>query len=201
MKNDITIDKQGFTPWDDYCPVITEGQHTDVFLTSAIEAPDEYNKLYHRLNNAYSSETITLHINNGGGYIDTAFMLIDAIKNTKATVCAKLSGTVASASTIIALSCKDIVVAEHTAFMVHNYSGGAQGKGHELKAQMDFTDKGLNDAFKSIYGGFLTANEMELVIAGKDYWFNKSEVESRWNAMQSKNTGALDKLAADKKGK
>jgi ATP-dependent protease ClpP protease subunit len=92
-------------------------------------------------------------------------------------------------------------VAEHTAFMVHNYSTGAQGKGHELKAQMDFTDKGLNEAFKKIYGGFLTPHEMELVIAGKDYWFNKEETDARRKAMIEKDTETLERLAEEKKGK
>lgn len=187
--------------WDDYVPIIKAGQHTDVYLTASIESPDEYNKLCYLLGHAFESETFTLHINNGGGFIDSGFMIIDAIANSKAKVTAKLSGTVASAATIIALACESIAVTNHVAFMIHNYSGGAQGKGHELKAQMDFTDTELNEAFMNIYGGFLTDQEMEFVIAGKDYWMGKKEVEGRWKARLKKDKKALEALAAERKAK
>lgn len=187
--------------WEDYVPIIKTGQHTDVYLTDPIEAPAEYNKLCHGLANAYPSETVKIFINNGGGYIDSGFMIIDAIKNSKAKVTAKLSGTVASAATIIALACAEIEIAPHTSFMIHNYSGGAQGKGHEMKAQMDFTDAQLNEAFVAIYGGFLTPTEMELVIAGKDYWMGKSEVEDRLAARKKGDTERLEELAAIRKAR
>ena len=187
--------------WDDYTPIITTGRHTDVYLADSIEAPSEYNKLCHVLDNAYKGDTITLHINNGGGYVDAGFMIIEAIKNSKAAVTAKLSGTVASVSTIIALSCDDIIAANYVQFMIHNYSGGAQGKGHEMKAQMDFTDSELNKAFTEIYGGFLTDHEMELVIAGKDIWMGKDELLNRYNARKSKDVTVLDAIEAARKAK
>ena len=153
------------------------------------------------LTHAYPSETTKLHINNGGGYIDAGFMIIDAIKNSKAKVTARLSGTVASAATIIALACEEIEVTPHTSFMIHNYSGGAQGKGHEMKAQMDFTDAELNEAFTSIYGGFLTSTEMELVIAGKDYWMGREEVLERLAARKAGDADKLEEIAARRKAK
>jgi len=187
--------------WDNYVPIITEGRNTDVYLTDQIEAPSEYNQLCSILNKAYKGDTVTLHINNGGGYVDSGFMIIDAIKNSKATVIASLSGTVASVSTIIALSCESIVVANYIQFMIHNYSGGASGKGHEMKAQMDFTDSQLNIAFTEIYGGFLTSHEMELVIAGTDIWMGKEELTARLCARTENDTAAIESIEADRKAK
>ena len=199
---EIELDTQKkVSVWDDYVPIIKAGQHTDIYLTAPIEAPEDYSKLCYGLDHAYPSETAKLHINNGGGFIDSAFMIIDSIENSKAVVTGKLSGTVASASTIIALSCASIEVADHTGFMVHNYSGGVQGKGHEMKAQMEFTDAELSEAFADIYGGFLTEHEMELVIAGKDYWMGKKEILARWDARKKKDTKALEAIAAARKGK
>jgi len=185
--------------WDNYVPVKTSGRHTDVYLTSSIEAPAEYNELCYILDTAYKGDTITLHINNGGGYVDSGFMIVNAIKSSSATVTAKLSGTVASVSTIIALSCNKLEATDYIQFMIHNYSGGASGKGHELKAQMDFTDAQLNEAFIEIYGGFLTAHEMELVIAGKDYWMGKEELENRLAARTHKSIEDLEAIAAGRK--
>jgi len=196
-----TSSKDKHTVWDEYVPVIEGGRHVDVYLTGQIEEPSEYNKLCHILNHSYMGDTATLHINNGGGYVDSGFMIIDAIKNSKATVVAKLSGTVASVSTMLALACTEIEVADYIQFMIHNYSGGASGKGHEMKAQMDFTDKELNTAFAEIYGGFLTEHEMELVIAGKDMWMGKEELLARWDARKNNDHATSEDIAESRKGK
>ena len=187
--------------WDNYVPILQADRHTDAYLTDNIDAPSEYNQLCHILNSAYKGDTITLHINNGGGYVDSGFMLIDAIKHTKAKVTAKLSGTVASVATIISLACAEIEVADYVQFMIHNYSGGASGKGHEMKAQMDFTDAELNKAFSEIYGGFLTDHEMELVIAGKDMWMGKDELLNRYKARKDGDSDALAAIEATRKAK
>lgn len=187
--------------WDNYVPIIKSGRHTDIYLTDSIEAPNEYNELCHVLRTAYKEDTVTLYINNGGGYVDSGFMIINAIKESQAKVTAKLSGTVASVSTIIALSCDEVEIDNYIQFMIHNYSGGAQGKGHEMKAQMEFTDAQLNKAFTEIYGGFLTEHEMELVIAGKDIWMGKEELSNRLTARKKKDVKSLEEIAKIRKGK
>ena len=170
------------SPFDDYVPIIQsrDGRTTTVYLTDGISYPSEYNKLCHILDNAQTGDTITLHINNGGGHIDSAFQIINSMKHSKAHIIGKLSGTVASASTVISLCCHELIVADYTAFMIHNYSGGVIGKGHEIKAQQDFVDRELNVAFRAIYSGFLTDKEMTQVINGRDIWLSKAEVLSRW---------------------
>ena len=193
--------RQKTSVWDDYVPIVTSGRTTDVYLTDAIDAPKEYNKLCHILGTAYKGDTVVLHINNGGGYVDSGFMITNAIKNSKDTVKARLSGTVASVSTIISMFCDDIEVADYIQFMIHNYSGGAQGKGHEMKAQMEFTDSELNKAFTELYGGFLTEHEMELVIAGKDIWMGKSELLKRWHARKVGDKEAIEAIEAERKAK
>jgi hypothetical protein len=64
--------------------------------------------------------------------------------------------------------------------MIHNYSGGMAGKGHEMKARQKFTDEHLNEAFKSFYKGFLSETEMTSVIDGTDLWMGTNEVRERW---------------------
>jgi ATP-dependent protease ClpP protease subunit len=174
------LKEEANTVWDDYVPIVQTGDKIDVYLTDVIDAPSNYNKLCNLIKNAPAYVTVTLHINNGGGHIDSALMIIDAIKNSDATVIANLSGTVASAATIITMACDDITTTKYLSFMIHNYSTGMQGKGHELKAYQNFTDRELNRAFREIYKGFLTDEEMNKVIDGQDMWLNEDEVEERW---------------------
>lgn len=165
--------------WELPVPIVEKDGNIDVFISDEVSAPDTYNELVYRLRTASESDVFTLHLNTPGGYIDSALMIIDAIKASKATVNAHIAGTVASAGTVITLACKDVSVAPHTAFMIHNYSSGMQGKGHEMKAYQTFADKNLNAAFAEMYKGFLTDVEMTDIIDGKDLWLNKEEVEER----------------------
>ena len=165
--------------WDNYVPLITNKNITTVYLTDVIEAPAMYNELCYKLDTASEAEKFYIYINTPGGVLDAAVMLVNSIKNTKAATIAKLSGTVASAGTIITLACQEVEIAPHTAFMVHNYSGGLIGKGHELKAHQEFVDSNLNRSFVDFYGGFLTPSEIRQVIDGKDLWMGTDEVQRR----------------------
>jgi len=167
--------------WDKYVPIITTDRHVDAYITDGIEDPATYNELCHVLRTSHKGDTITLYLNTPGGMVDSAFMIVDAIKASKARVTAYLSGTVASAGTIIALSCDKVEAADHTSFMAHNYSGGLSGKGHEMKARQEFMDSSLNTAFKEFYAGFYTDNEMQEIIDGKDSWLGKNEILQRWD--------------------
>lgn len=166
--------------WELDVPIVDNQDGTlDVYITAEIMEPFVYSELIHRLARGQDGEKVTLHLNTPGGMVDSAFMLVNAIKESKATVTANLYGTVASAGTIIALACEEFKVADHLAWMAHNYSAGMQGKGHEMKARQTFMDKQLNAAFKEFYQGFYTDDEMEEIIDGKDSWLTSSEVKER----------------------
>ena len=170
--------------WDLLVPIVVD-KETDtikIYLTNAIEEPLNYNEACYMLDTATKNTVVEIYLNTPGGVIDSAFMLADAIKRTKATVKAYLSGTVASAGTLVTMVCDQVEVSPHLSFMIHNYSGGMSGKGHEMKARQKFTDDHLNEAFKSFYSGFLTDEEMGRVIEGTDLWMNSTEVQERWNS-------------------
>lgn len=169
--------------WDLQVPIIEnkDDRVLSIYLRDTIDEPSIYNEMCYMLDNAKQGSTAHLYLNTPGGIVDTAFMIADVIKRSKAKVIAHLAGTVASAGTLITMACDDIVVAPFTSFMIHNYSGGAVGKGHELKARQNFVDKQLNEAFESFYLGFLTKEEMSQVIDGTDFWMGASEIQERWN--------------------
>jgi len=187
--------------WDNYVPILQRDRHTDVYLSDTIEGPQEYNHLCHILYSAHKGDTIALHINNGGGYVDAGFMIIDAIKASKAVVTAKLTGTVGSISTMITLACDELEMADNTGWLSHNYSGGVQGKGGEMKAQMEFMAAELAATFTSIHTGFFTDDEISNIIDDKDMWMNKTEVVGRWNARKKKDLKALKEIEATRKAK
>jgi ATP-dependent Clp protease protease subunit len=179
--------------WDLPVPIIINKEAKTVlaYLTGPIEEPYLYNELCYLLSTADKDTVVHMYINTPGGVIDSAFMITTAMKESKAKIVAHLSGTVASAGTIVAMACDEVSVAPHLSFMIHNYSGGMAGKGHEMKARQKFTDDHLNDAFKSFYSGFLSTDDMERVIEGTDLWMGSDEVQERWDARTEYLTGEL----------
>jgi ATP-dependent protease ClpP protease subunit len=169
--------------WDIPVPIVKDVKNNtvSVYITGTIDEPCYYNELCYMLQTADEDAVIDLYINTPGGIIDSAFMVANAIAKSSARVIGHLSGTVASAGTIISMACSELDVTEHLSFMVHNYSGGVQGKGHEMKARQKFTDEHLSAAFKYFYEGFLSEEEMQKVMEGADMWMGTEEVIERWN--------------------
>ena len=108
--------------WDLYVPIIESKTTTHAYLTSGIDEPSLYNQLCHSLYCASESDTFYLHINTPGGMLDTTFMLLDAMRNSKAHIIGHLTGTVASAGTIIALTCDELICSDDLSWMSHYYS-------------------------------------------------------------------------------
>lgn len=179
---EIELPKKKTRIWDLDVPIISAKNSTltEVYIHEEIMEPSVYNELAHKLGTATSDETFIIHLNTPGGLLDSANLIVNAIQNTEANTVASLTGTVASAGTIIALACDDIVVSDYVSWMTHNYSGGMAGKGHEMKAHQKFVDKNLNDYFKAIHAGFFTEDEIEDIIDGKDMWLGKDEILERW---------------------
>lgn len=179
----FTTDSELPSIWDAHCPILksSDGRNVEVFITSNIATPDLYNELVFTLRQAKSGDRFIFHINNGGGIIDSAMYLIDAMRHTKAHITCKLSGTVASASTVIALACHELEVSPYLSFMVHNYFHNTQGTGNQVKDYVDFIDRELKRAFRIIYKNFLTDDEIQLVTErDKEIWLNELEVAERW---------------------
>ena len=175
-------DTKKTTAWDDIYPVLVKEDSNiiTIFISDRINEPFEFNKMVYVLNSLTPEHQVIMHINTYGGIIDSANMLCYAMRNCKAPIHGVLTGTVGSAGTIIALSCTSIEVSEGCSFMIHNYSAGIEGKGHEIKAHQKFMDAELNTYFSLMYDKFLTPEEIKDVIDGKDLWMGKEEVMRRW---------------------
>ena len=173
--------------WDEYCPIIVseDGKRLQAYLTDGIDIPASYNELHYKLSQLTEDCAVDLYINNGGGIIDSALYLGDAMSNCKAVVNGHLSGTVASAATILTMRCDNITVAPFTQFLIHNYSGGVQGKGKEAKDQMEFVNNEINESFRDFYHGFLTPDEIEDVIGDHDIWLNSRQIMERWETKKA----------------
>lgn len=168
----------------------------NVYLTDVISGPEDYTNVFDTLINAREDETIRFILSTPGGRLDTVNKIRGLAELTKARTVAVV-GDVASAGTILALSFDDIVVMPNIEFMIHNYSGGTGGKGHEIYTHVAFLQKEMPRVFKDFYSVFLSDEEIDLVISGQDLYLNAEEVEQRWEKVLQHRDKEMQKANAD----
>lgn len=166
-------------PWDDYVPIIETDDKITVYLTDGITVPAEYNELCHTL--IHATKPVTLVLNTPGGMSYSAFMIVDAMRKCPTPIHGVVTGSVASAGTIITMECDTIEVAPYAEFMIHNYSHSTSGSGAQVKEYVTFTDNEFKKAVADIYSGFLTEEEMyDISERDKEIWLNQKQVLERW---------------------
>lgn len=158
---------------------IVSAQHT-FFLDEAISEPAHYRDEIHTLVHASEGDMIDIVINSPGGQIHTALAYCEAINFSRASITAVILGECASAATIIALNCPQVIVTDSAEFMIHTASFGTWGKTHNVKDYVDFTNQQINSLIEKTYAGFLTTKEIDKVKNGVEFWFNADETRDRF---------------------
>lgn len=155
-------------------------------IDEEIKEPSYYRNLIEVLNNATEQDLVVLNINSGGGMLDSAISIIDALRNTRASTLAWISGSAYSAAGLIALSCQNVEVGEFATLMAHNSQYGLGGYTTDIKDRAVFEHKMTSKIMQSVYRHFLTSDEIESVLMNKTIWMDADEIIERLAVMQEK---------------
>lgn len=180
VKQELT---RPYDPFNEDLPILISEKDKllTIYMTEIITSPSEYNKMCHTLESLEPDWKVKMILNTPGGYASSAFSILDSMGKCKCPIHGVVTGSVASAGTIIAMGCDTIEVADFTDFMIHNYSHGANGSGSKVKEYVNFTDLEFTKAARTIYEGFLTSEELESIsLDDKEIWLNKDQVLERW---------------------
>lgn len=149
------------------------------YIVDEIGPVDEFLDLIQTLKTAEEHDTIFIYLNTPGGDLYTAIQIIAAMRQSQATVVTCLEGEVASAGTLIFLAAHKYVVNANCTFMIHNYSTWHGGKGNEVAARVKHSEKFFHKLAADLYGKFLTEEEIQEMVNGKDFWMDSEEVLAR----------------------
>jgi len=155
------------------------GNVLSFYLSGSIEEPQAYSGWTHRIRSAQDTDLVMIFINSHGGSAAATLQLINAIKSTPAKVLVRVEGECMSAATMLLLAADMVEISDHSIFMFHNFSGGAWGKGAEMKAQVDFLQAWSTSLMEDVYAGFLSEGEIVAVLENKDIWMTAEEVRAR----------------------
>lgn len=145
-----------------------------------ITEPVNYCELVYTLDHAEPKDEIHIHLATGGGDMESAIVIVHAIQRTQATVIGYADGGVASAGTIILLSCQHIVVSPFSHFLIHDGSlGTPRMKFSENLKQAKAVCELYEKLARSVYGNFFTEDEITRILDGSDCYVTSEQMAER----------------------
>lgn len=169
------------------------GTAYEMYLSGPVEAPEKYTEWFNLMRNASPEDSIKLRINSRGGYTATAVQFARVMSECQAEVTTSIEGDCMSAATMIFLAGDRYEITPYSSYMVHNYSGGSEGKGGEMYDQIVFEREWSSRFLKSVYKDFLTKKEIKSLLDGKDIWLHYEDVAERVRARETKRLKAEQK--------
>jgi len=151
----------------------------DVSIRDAIDSNDYFADLIELLRTATQEDVFNLYFSTDGGMLDATQELLAAMSVTEATVVGHLVNKAISAGSIIFLNCHEWQVYSGSFMMIHQMSYSAGGGNQNVKGQVDFYARMNEKLVKNTYTGFLTPEEIQDVLNGKDVYLEDVEVAER----------------------
>lgn len=152
-----------------------------VHINEEIKDASYYSEVFDMMLEAGEGDTINFFISSPGGDINGLNILLEGIRLTDAHVVAIIVGEAHSAASILALNCHEVVVTDSATMLVHNLRTGYAGKIADLEAYTVFTRKTSSKLIDQTYKGFLSEEDLQLVVHGKELWLESAEIQERLN--------------------
>lgn len=149
------------------------------YLDENIKEAKYYRNWIQSVESLNEGDLVYLSVNSYGGYLDGAIAIINAMQSTDANVHVCIDGVAASAASLIALAAPSVAVSPYASMMIHAATFGAFGKQSDVISHASFVDKQVKALMHDIYKDFLTEEEFQEVIVGREIWFDSEEIVSR----------------------
>jgi ATP-dependent protease ClpP protease subunit len=158
--------------------VTVQPMHSVIYkikLFGAIEEPQQFASAIEAFERAQPDDKVLVHLQSPGGSVDATDAFLHAMHNCQAPVHIVATGGCHSAATIILMNAQSFTLSDNFYALIHNGSTGTWGKMSDYKAETAFTSHYMEELMKKTYEGFLTDDEIQRLIEGKDFWFGPKE--------------------------
>lgn len=180
-----------------------DGRVIDYYLIDNIENIRDYIDFLREVENAKSTDIIRIHINCHGGDGDIAWHIVDKLRESRAHKDIYIEGVCASAATLIMLAGNSWHIQPHSYVMIHAWHGWMMGKWNEQVAMFEYHKKIVEQQFRDHYSNFMTNEEIEACLQGKDFYFDYTETMTRLQNYQAdlvRKQEAINKVQAKYQG-
>lgn len=138
--------------------------------------------------NEYPNEDIEVYINSPGGYVDVGSEIYSLLKDHKGKIIVKITGTAASAASVVAMAGDVIKIAPTARIMIHNASSSVSGD----YRSMEHGSEVLKHCNKSISNAYRIKTGMET-----DELLKLMDKETYMDAEKAKQLGFVDEILFD----
>lgn len=156
----------------------------NIRLARPITNPDDFYEEFQVLKQATEDDIVTMDIVSPGGSLDTCVLFTRAMRKCAAPIVAYIGPTCASAAGAIALNADGWEIDEMSSLMIHTGSFGSGGKTREVVNHVLHQQKMTERFIHLTYTGFLTDDEIESVLEGKELYFEGDDLAQRLENLQ-----------------
>lgn len=162
----------------------SHAMHYNIYLFGPIESAEQFIGPIEVLQNAGEGDLVEIHLSTPGGSLDATDTFLQAMRESEGRVVIRATGGVHSAGSIILMNANEFTLSENFRSLIHNGSTGAGDDLNKFKAAAKHSVEYMESVMRKTYEGFLTPDELEAMIDGKDFWLDAKEWMSRWNNRQ-----------------
>lgn len=166
---------------------VTHKQHVmneyTVYLFGAIEDSNDFLGAIEVLNSATPDDIVRINLSSVGGSLsatDTLLFEILKAQERGVEVGVSASGLIASAGSLILLAATYFELSEDATIMLHCGSLGDGGTLNEFRTASAFHIRHMETIFKKHYKNFLTEDEIQQLLDGKDFWMTSLDFTERF---------------------
>jgi len=153
-----------------------------IYIGRFFELKKGLHSVFNELREASDKDYLELVINSGGGLVNEGQQFHNLIQEKfyRRTI-SYLDNKGYSMGAVLFCMAEKRVVYEYSDLMFHTYAHGSYGKGAEVKSHVKHTAKKLEKFFYDLIvrQGFLSKDEFEQMLIGKDYWMDSKELCKR----------------------
>lgn len=160
------------------------------------EEENGLHKIYNKLNdNITNFDILELHIDSNGGSVNEGKLFYNIINNFEPDAVYAYLNVGYSMGALLFCMPETRIAHEMSDLMFHDYSSFLYGKGGDQDTYHKHTSKHMREFFKAftVDKGFLSEEEFELMMVGKEYWMDTKEMVERGIATHVKTIDGIIK--------
>lgn len=153
----------------------------NIYIFGPIKDTDQFIPALEALNAVGEGDTINIYLNTPGGSVEATDTFLHHLGDNLAAVNWYASGGCHSAGTVMLLNAEpeSVEFSENFTALIHNGSLGSYGKASEYAAEVKFNVAFMENFARKTYKGFLTDDELDQLVGGRDFWMDAHEFKVR----------------------
>lgn len=176
--SDEDLPPEPIIPYQIFVNPVTR-QVASIYISEEIVEPAKYDQLCHFLRTMSEGDEANIYINSPGGDMAAGIAIMQAMIECPGNVRTILSGTGYSCGAFLFLAGDERIVTEHSHLLLHHYSSQMRGKGSEQAAHVSSSLSWYRQIVNDLCAGFLSLEEINSMLEGKDIWMQADEIETR----------------------